>query len=146
MLVATIAHHEVEAIAQLVQKTVECLEIVVAIAVAEDDEASPTRIDPGLDGATVARLRFADHASATLPGYRRRSVLTAVVQHHDFAANVPPLEKALRLGDALANRAFLVATEDQHAQFKRLLDVFWCHCFLELRGLETSGFRGLGRA
>ena len=74
-----VAENEIAALAQLLVKRFERAEIMLPVAVAQNNMPPARRRDSRDDCVAVARIRLRNHARARLPRPRRRAVSAAVV-------------------------------------------------------------------
>ena len=114
-----VADHHLEALSQLLPERLQGVQIVLPVAVSENDEPAARGADAGGDRVAVACARLRDDAGARRPGPLRRPVAAGVVDHHHLAGYRVPGEEPARLPDAPGNGILFVAAEDQYREVER---------------------------
>ncbi len=99
-----IAHHQLVAPAQLLDKGRQPREVVGIVGVAHDDVLAQGGRDPSLQSATVTLALDVDHARPLVAGQLLRTVGAAIVGHDDLTADAHAVEARARLGDAVPYR------------------------------------------
>ena len=111
-----VADDEVAAALQCLPERIEGAQVVLAIAVPQNDEAAARGGDATDDGVSVASSRLLDHPRARRLGKRRRTVPTPVVHYDDFAGDGAPVQESPGLADTVGDGTLLVAAEDENGQ------------------------------
>ena len=111
-----VADDDVAAVLQRLPERIERAQVVLAVAIPQNDEMAARGVDAADDGVSVASPRLLHHPRAHRLGAGGRAVAAAVVQHDHFAGDGAPVQELPRLADAVGDGAFLVAAEDENGQ------------------------------
>src|SRR5665213_1687423 len=99
-----VSHHQVDALAQPVEKAVERTEIITVIAVTHDDVGAACGADARYQRTAVATLRNLHNPGAVRLSDRLGAVSAAVIGHDHLARHAVASEKPAGFGDAAPDR------------------------------------------
>src|ERR1043166_4547694 len=112
-----IAHDQIVAFAQFLNKWHQVDEVVRIVGVAHDDEPSARRANSTHEGAAVTLRSHIDHATSALRRQTRRAVSRSIVGDHDFAIDAVRFNEAASFVDADLERFGLVETRHDDREF-----------------------------
>ena len=107
------AHHQLVALAELLQEALHVREVVAVVRIPEHDPLAQRGFDAAAQGAAVALFPHVNHSRPQLLGDGHGPVGAAVVGHQDFPAHACPVEALPRLLNAGGKRFRLVQARHQ---------------------------------
>jgi hypothetical protein len=111
-----VAHHQVRALAQLVNKGHQVGEIIGVVGVAHDDECAVGGDNAAHQCVAVSLVADGNHAGTCLFSQLLAAVRAAVIGHQDLAVDTALGEESHSLADARRHGLCLVETGHDHGQ------------------------------
>src|SRR5207249_2204573 len=112
-----VAHDQLIALPEAVDKRIELAEIIGIVGVAHDDIATLGGGDAGLQGAAVTPAFHRHHACPMFEGDFAGTVAAAVIRHHHFAFHMKAIQTSASLVHAGADGAGFVQARHDHGDF-----------------------------
>src|SRR5258708_20461363 len=113
----TASLHQVITLAHLFEEARNLLEVVTAIGITHDDEATARRGYAAHQGTAITTLRDEDYSRAEACLDVLRPVGAAVVRHNQFSRDAIFTYRSLRLLDTFCQRVGLVEAGNDYAKF-----------------------------